>query len=122
MFVCDNVESNDVAVRFVLAELCPSVTASKRRSRCLGHIINLAAKAFLFGNDVEAFEAVADTDNFALESVAAQKAQDEWRKKGPVGKVHNIVIYIRSSTLRREAYRGMRVGDDDIDGKSDIRS
>ena len=33
------------------------------RSRCLGYIINLAAKAFIFGKNVDAFEAVVESVN-----------------------------------------------------------
>jgi hypothetical protein len=34
-----------------------------------------------------------------------KKAQDAWRKKGPAGKMHNIVTYIRSSPQRKEAFK-----------------
>jgi hypothetical protein len=120
VFVADNAEANDVAVRHIVADLLPAIEPQSRRSRCLGHIVNLAAKAFLFGTDVEAFEMAVNIPEVGLESSTAQKAQAEWRKKGPVGKIHNIVQYIRSSTLRREAFRRMVVGDSNIDGKSDI--
>lgn len=79
-------------------------TAGKRRSHYIGYIINLAAKAFLFGQDIEGFETVAAGDlTSGLETSTAQKAAQEWRKKGPIGKLHNLVMFIRSSTLRREA-------------------
>jgi hypothetical protein len=34
-----------------------------------------------------------------------KKAQDAWRKKGPAGKMHNIVTYVRSSPQRKEAFK-----------------
>ena len=36
--------------------LRPDLNAASRRSRCLGHIINLAVKAFLFGKETAAFK------------------------------------------------------------------
>ena len=38
---------------------------------------------------------------------------------GPVGKVHNIVGYVRRSIGRREQFKRCRVGDQDIDSKLD---
>src|SRR6266850_6839217 len=76
-FVLDNVTSNDTCVREILAKLRPDLDPKKRRLRCFGHIVNLAAKAFLFGNDPEAFEAemmVADVLQQEKKALAA------WRK------------------------------------------
>jgi hypothetical protein len=49
-FIADNDPSNDVAIRCILR-------LDSQRVRCLGHVINLGAKAFLFGNDEESLEA-----------------------------------------------------------------
>lgn len=48
-FVLDNASNNDTA----LAELAKSLSfdISKKRLRCVGHMINLAADAFLTGGD-----------------------------------------------------------------------
>ena len=56
-FVLDNAEANDTCVEAIINNLNPKPNISKphRRLRCLGHIINLAAQAFLFGKDAEAF-------------------------------------------------------------------
>lgn len=107
VFVGDNAETNDVAWRETLRQLHPERDPVTSRSRCLGHIINLAAKAFLFGKNTEAFDAVTDlvNDSTPQESDIMKKAQAEWRKKGPIGKLHNIVIYIRASAQRREAFK-----------------
>ena len=70
-----------------------------RRSRCLGHIVNLAIKAFLFGSDCEVFEneeeIVEQRVGQEEEDLAARQAR--WRTRGPVGKFHNIVAFIRGS-------------------------
>ena len=64
VFVTDNAESNDIAVRHILATLRPDIKdPNSRRSRYLGHIINLAAKAFLFSNNVKAFNQVINSVN-----------------------------------------------------------
>jgi hypothetical protein len=100
-FVLDNATSNDTCVREILRKFQPHLDPKKRRLRCFGHVVNLAAKAFLFGNDPEAFE---------VETVVAgllqqeKKALEAWRRLGPVGKLHNIVTYIRKTPQRRESF------------------
>jgi hypothetical protein len=112
VFVGDNAESNDTTWKETLEVLHPGRDSKASRSRCLGHIINLAAKAFIFGKNVEAFEAVVDTVNNStpIDSQAMRTAQNEWRKRGALGKVHNIVIFIRCSPQRREAFRKYLAG------------
>ena len=56
VFVADNVDTNDVAIKAILRILRPDLTIRNRRARCLGHIINLAAKAIIFGKDTTAFD------------------------------------------------------------------
>lgn len=118
VFIADNPDTNDNAVTAVLGLLGQS--DEHRRSRCIGHIINLAAKDFLFGQDVEAFEyditGVGVTD--AFDSIKMRKAQDIWRKKGPVGKLHNLVVFVQASPQRVERFKSITVGDNNIDGKS----
>ena len=36
-------------------------------------------------------------------------AQNEWRKRGALGKLHNIVAFIRVSPQRREAFKKIMV-------------
>lgn len=107
VFIADNAESNDVAWRTTLAVLHPQRDSIDSRSRCLGHIINLAAKAFLLGKEVEAFEAVVDqvNDSTSRDSEVWRNAQAAWRKRGPVGKLHNIIVFIRSSSQRKESFK-----------------
>lgn len=98
-FVLDNVSSNDTCVREILRKLRPDLNAKNRRLRCFGHIVNLAAKAFLFGNDPEAFEAEAN--------IQEKKALASWRKLGPIGKLHDIVTFIRKTPQRRERFSNL---------------
>lgn len=115
VFVGDNAESNDTAIKAMFKTIDPRVKdISPYRSRCLGHVINLAAKAFLFGKDTEAFETITESvdDSTPMDSVAMREAQAAWQTKGPIGKLHNTVVFIRSSTQRREAFLRVVVGDD----------
>ena len=69
-----------------------------RRLRCAGHILNLIAREILFGNDPDALQ------------IDVEQAKDElkdleiWRKKGPIGKLHNIVKYISWSSQRQQLF------------------
>ena len=107
VFISDTVDLNDAAWREVLKVLHPDRNPKASRSRCLGHIINLAAKTFLLGKNIEAFEATVDAINDlnARGSEIMKKAQDAWRKKGPARKMHNVVTYIPSSPQRKEAFK-----------------
>ena len=80
-----------------------------RRIRCFGHILNLVAKAFLFGEDSDAFEIQSDFYD-ALSQY--EKGLEHWRRKGPIGKLHNIVKFIRASPQRSEAFRNIAHGYD----------
>jgi len=51
-FMLDNATSNDVAVDLILKTLYPKMSVKQRRRRrlrCLGHVVNLCAQAFLLG-------------------------------------------------------------------------
>lgn len=72
-----------------------------RRMRYYGHVLNLVARAFLYSEDYEAFEA----ESQVLDLLSRQEeGLRHWRKKGPVGKLHNIVKYIISSPQRSELF------------------
>jgi len=90
----DNASNNDTALvefgarlqeRNIHFDLITSLV------RCFGHIINLVVKGFLWGSDWEAFEA-----NIAYNTDIAKESHllESWRKKGPMGKLHNIGIWI----------------------------
>jgi hypothetical protein len=94
-FVADNATINDTAIRAILAYLLLKLEdPDSRRVRCLDHIINLAAKAFLFGNDADAFEEESETKKKLLKLKAVREL---WRKKGPLRKFYNTVNFIRKT-------------------------
>jgi hypothetical protein len=56
-FIADNDGRNDIFIRAILRKYRPDIKDSNsRRVRCLKHIINLAAKTFLFGKNADAFK------------------------------------------------------------------
>ena len=101
--VCDNASNNDTCLDAFFHRINPTMTDTdilSRRIRCFGHVLNLVAKAFLFGND-GAFEMEIDNLEQAREY---DLARARWRQKGPIGKLHNIVKFIRASPQRIEAF------------------
>src|SRR5436305_9466226 len=94
-FVGDNNRRIDTAIRAILAQLRPDLKdPDSRRVRYLGHIINLAAKAFLFGKDANAFEEESQSKK-QLDKLKA--VRELWRKKGPFRKFYNTVLFIRKT-------------------------
>ena len=106
VFIGDNAGNVDTAVKALVRRF--RLDSSKgRRARCCGHIINLAAKAFLLGNDCEAFidEIDAAEHRAARDEQYLAVQQAKWRSQGPVGKFHNIVAYIRATSQRRHEFK-----------------
>ncbi|RYC79205.1 hypothetical protein BFJ63_vAg17916 [Fusarium oxysporum f. sp. narcissi] len=91
-FTLDNAESNDKAMEVIGGEL--GFVGSTRRGRCFGHTLNLSAKALLFGHNVEAFE-----EQLSGEAALSEAEHTLWRRKGPVGKLHNLVVDVRRRAI-----------------------
>jgi len=99
-FVMDNAENNDT----MMTSLSSSLRREFRlhydpkhfRLRCQGHIINLAVKSFLFVTDEENIEEDKETNTMLV----TIKEIEEWRKRGPLGKLHNFVVFLAQSTQR----------------------
>ena len=91
-FVTDNADNNDTCLDALSAEL--GFNKVQRRLRCSGHIINLVARSILFGADADAFEEDCQADKEIQEEVRL------WRAKGPIGKLHNIVHWVKKSSQR----------------------
>jgi hypothetical protein len=111
-FMLDNASSNDTAVEFILKELCPWMTPKQRRHRrlrCLGHIINLCCQAFLMGRDCERYLAKLEK-HYQRGDYA--KVEELWKRFGCLGRLHNLVRYIRVTPQRREEFAAIIVGGD----------
>ncbi|KAF6518360.1 hypothetical protein HZS61_002438 [Fusarium oxysporum f. sp. conglutinans] len=102
-FVMDNAGNNDTMMRSLSLGLLRrydiQYDPKVHRLRCQGHIINLAAKAFLFVTDNEKLE----LDDPGVHNVTL-KHIEAWRKKGPLGKIHNFVVFIQRSVQRSQKF------------------
>ncbi|KAM3519811.1 hypothetical protein MY4038_009655 [Beauveria bassiana] len=114
--VSDNAATNDTCLQNFYPNLDSSMKAADvraRRMRCYGHVLNLVARAFLYGEDYEAFEA----ESQVLDLLSRQEEElRHWRKKGPVGKLHNIVKFVRSSPQRSELFKRVARENDETQG------
>src|SRR5579871_6175834 len=103
-FMADNHEANDTCIDSLLQQLHPWMTAKqrkKRRLRCAGHIIDLCAHAFIMGKDAEKIAREMDA---AMREGDLKKIGELWRKRGALGRLHNVIKYIRGSPQRREFF------------------
>jgi len=113
-FASDNAANNHTALQHLqpkIADLHP-VTS---RLRCAGHIYNLVCNAILYGYNEEAsFDASqsvdepADCDSATVTNFDAainidddERRLREWRKKGPIGRLHNTMVHINHNPHRR---------------------
>jgi hypothetical protein len=117
-FMADNATNNDKTLELLQSEL--AIDAKKSRLRCAGHIINLVCKAILYGTDIDCVNDVIHkvetsqdcdlNDGTVAEFERVLRSKDElatlkaWRKKGPVGKLHNLIRHARSSPARRSFF------------------
>ncbi|OAQ57507.1 transposase-like protein [Pochonia chlamydosporia 170] len=136
-FTGDNDAKNDTCLRQLAVELSQEYGLTfdpvSARTRCAGHIINLSLQAFLFATSEDALQAAIEqaqdeaSDLTVVDALHDQmhlntrqtthgkrkKRNDNagWRSIGPLGKLHNIAVFIRNSTVRNDAW-------DDIAGKA----
>ncbi|OAQ61335.1 transposase-like protein [Purpureocillium lilacinum] len=71
------------------------------RLSCLGHIINLAVMEFLIGKRPPT---TGPYDGPSNDQVA------QWRKRGAIGKLHNIVVYITCTPQRLHSFTALTDG------------
>src|SRR5579871_812995 len=103
-FMGDNHEANDTCIDSLLQQLHPWMTAKQRkkhRLRCAGHIINFCTHAFIMGKDAEKIAREMDA---AMREGDLKKIGELWRKRGALGRLHNVIKYIRGSPQRREFF------------------
>lgn len=103
--ISDNALNNDTCTLAFFRQINPifsDVDILERRMRCYGHILNLVGRAFFHGEDLESFEEESQRRDT---SDSLQPELRAWRQKGPVGKLKNIIKFIRSSPQRSESFR-----------------
>ena len=74
----------------------------QKRLRCLGHVINLIAGAYLFGQDKASF----DRD---FEAAGPELRRQLWRRRGEIGKLHNLVAHVMASGKRTQLFLDLQV-------------
>jgi hypothetical protein len=110
--VCDNATSNDTLCRTVEAYLREEENiewdSTYRRIRCTGHIINLAVQAFLFHGLIKKEQLESYDEQEGKGEVGNEEDQRAtFRVMGPLGKLHNIVVHIRSSAGRTKEFKDL---------------
>jgi hypothetical protein len=99
-FVLDNAPNNNIT----LQELAKTIgfDPKEKRFRCIGHILNLIAKAYLFGQDSTTF------DN-EFKAAGAPERRQLWRRRGELGKLHNLVAHVMASGKRTDLFQKLQV-------------
>jgi hypothetical protein len=98
-FVLDNATNNDTCLK-ALAVWFP-MDVGRRRLRCVGHIINLVVRAVIFGENVNKFED-------EIRTAGSDGAFDIWSRKGVIGRLHNLITFIRQTDQRRQVFRKLQ--------------
>ncbi|KAI8411680.1 hypothetical protein FOFC_08274 [Fusarium oxysporum] len=100
-FTLDNAENNDTAMEIIGGEL--GFVGKTRRGRCFGHTLNLSAKSILFGHKADAFER-----QLSGQAPLSEAEHLLWQKRGPVGKLHNVVVFIHRSDKLTDLLRELQ--------------
>ncbi|KJZ68557.1 hypothetical protein HIM_12053 [Hirsutella minnesotensis 3608] len=100
----DNAANNDTMMKAIslglLRRFDIRYEPKSHRIRCQGRIIDPAAKAFLFVTDDEKLETGTNGDHdVTLRDIEA------WRRKGPLGKLHNFATFLQRSVQRSQRFR-----------------
>ena len=99
-FMLDNASNNDSTVAYLAEQF--NFNATQRRLRCAGHIINIVAQSILFGKDYNAFELAEGQATSELQQL------EVWRNKGPLGKLHNVIVYIKHTDQRIQVFNDIQ--------------
>ena len=92
----DNAIDNNTMLKELATQF--NINIGYLRLRCLGYIINLIIKALLFSKGVSKLK-------WKLAGALYNKAFKIWNGIGPIGKLHNIYIYINYNLTRMTAFR-----------------
>ncbi len=95
-FVLDNASNKDTALSGLSKII--SFDPLKKQLRCAGHMINLVADAFLYGQDPEDIERQLTLDQSEVSRLTL------WSQRGVVGKLHNLVFHITHSPRRKAIF------------------
>jgi len=71
--------------------------------RCFGHVINLVVTGFLWRDNIASIGG-QEEDEHHLSPEEEVWQLKEWRNKGPLGKLHNIITYIHHTPQRLDQF------------------
>jgi hypothetical protein len=69
----------------------------ERRLCCIGHIINLIAEQYFFGQDSKSFE-----DEYKEAGDKGRRRM--WRSRGALGKLYNLIAHVNASGKRGDVF------------------
>jgi len=98
-FVLDNASNNNTT----LIKLAKTLGFDPKAKRLcyIGHISNLIAERYLYGQDVTKFEE-------QYSKAGAPERRKLWRERNEVGKLHNLVAHVMASGKRTELFEALQ--------------
>ena len=99
-FVLDNASNNDTTL--VKLSKTMGFELMQKRLRYMGHILNLIAKLYIFGQDISTFE-----EDYKKASPGERR--ELWRQRGELGKLHNLVAHVMASGKRTDLFLALQV-------------
>ncbi|CCE27613.1 uncharacterized protein CPUR_01087 [Claviceps purpurea 20.1] len=100
----DGASNKDSSAEVLFQSLNPEYEkqdAIERYLYCYRHAFSLIGRVALYGEDFEAFERASQRLN-------CEGLSDDllslWRRRGPIGKLHNLVMWVRSSPQRKQLF------------------
>ncbi|KAK8073310.1 restless-like transposase [Apiospora phragmitis] len=107
-FTLDNASNMDTAMDFIGNAY--RFDGRRRRGRCFGHILNLAAKALLDpkGSTTDDIRTFDDSDDI---DILTNAKYEEWRQQGPVGKLRILMIAIDQSDRLNDIFLTVQKND-----------
>ncbi|KAJ3453329.1 hypothetical protein MRS44_017576 [Fusarium solani] len=100
-FTLNNAPNDDTTIDTIRERF--KFYGKERWGRCFGHVINLMVKAILFRKDADAFESRLEHGD-----ILATAEHELWRKRGPVGKLHNLMVAIHRSNVLTTLLRSLQ--------------
>ena len=97
-FVLDNAPNNDTTLIELVKTL--GFDPKAKRLRYIGHIFNLIAERYLYGQDVSKFEE-------QYSKAGAPERRKLWRERNEVGKLYNLIAHVIASGKRTELFEAL---------------
>jgi hypothetical protein len=98
--VLDNAKNNDTTLQ-ELSSLMGFDPIAKRL-RCMGHVLNLIAESYFFGQDEASWK-----DDF--KKAGPGERRKLWRQRGELGKLHNLVAHVMNSGKRTDLFTALQI-------------